>query len=108
MIAAAGVPQAVQRFLLDLPDSLARQPKAHADLVQGHGLFSVQAKVEAENFGFAPDEPAQGRVDLPAQTAAHHLIFRGFLALIRQHVEQVVVLFAEKGRVERPHRASAQ
>jgi len=60
LIAPARMSQSVQRFLLDLSDSFARQTESGSDLIQRHRIFAIKAKIETQYFGFPANQRAKG------------------------------------------------
>ena len=73
-VTATWVAESVQRLLLDLTDPLTSQAKACPDLLEGHGLFAVQAKVELEDLRLPVNQCSQRGVDMPSQAAAQNEI----------------------------------
>src|SRR5690606_37481763 len=53
------VPEPGERPLLDLPDTLARDAEALADLLERQRLRLAEPEIEAEDLGFALAEGAQ-------------------------------------------------
>src|SRR5690606_10325594 len=96
-----GVAQPGERLLLDLPDAFPRDAEQRADLLEGHRLQAVQAEVEAEDAGLALLEGAEGLLDGGGEGAVVGLVVGPGGELVRQVVEEPVVLARRDGGVER-------
>ena len=95
------MPQPAERLLLDLPDAFPRDAEQRADLLECHRLLAVQAEVQPEDAGLALLEGPEGLLDGGGEGAVVRLVVGPGRELVREVVEQPIVLARRDGRVER-------
>ena len=99
---ASWMAQSAQCFFFNLSHTLTREIKPHTDFFECERLFVTQAKIQAQNFGFAIVERLEHIFDLFTHRIFYNLFIWSFLRLIGKHVKQTVVVFFAERSIQRP------
>ena len=101
LFAAMLLAELAQGFFLNLTYALAGQAEALADLFERQRVLTANAEVETRDLGFAWVQHAQGALDVDLQRLAHQHLVGCRVFVVREHIEEAVVVVLVERRIHR-------